>query len=213
MGRRLRNNRSLVVWTGVLVAYFIPLLVPEWFPSVGSTSVYAFYLLSIAVVIAIMLLAIPAGLIAVLLAWWQKVQLKGRLRVLVVFPSVCLLLFASVVGVLRLITGDLPSGSRVMAFDGATWRDEESASYVKGDITPRQKMLGDIVANVLPGRSRAEIEAQLGASLDTSYFRSTGRDLIYITGPDRNPLGLDSEWLLIWLNDSGMFERYDIAHD
>jgi len=175
--------------------------------------VYAFYLLSIAVVIAIMLLAIPAGLIAVLLAWWQKVQLKGRLRVLVVFPSVCLLLFASVVGVLRLITGDLPSGSRVMAFDGATWRDEESASYVKGDITPRQKMLGDIVANVLPGQNRAEIEAQLGPSADTRYFESTGRDLIYVTGPERGPFGIDSEWLLIWLTESGRFERYDIVQD
>ena len=212
MRRWLRNNRSLVVWTGVLVAYFIPLLVPEWFPSVGSTSAYAFYVLSIAGVIAIMLLAIPASLIAALLAWWRKVQLKGRLRTLVVFPYVCLLLFASVVGLLRLITGDLPSGSRVMAFDGATWKDEESASYVRGDITPRQKMLGDVVASVLPGNGQAEIEAQLGPSLDIWYFQSTGRDLIYITGPVR-PLGLDSEWLLIWLDDHGRFERYDIAED
>lgn len=213
MGRWLRNNRSLVVWTGVLVAYFIPLLVPEWFPSVGSTSAYAFYVLSIAVVIAIMLLAIPAGLIAVLLAWWQKVQLKGRLRALVVFPYVCLLLFASVVGLLRLITGDLPSGSRVMTFDGATWKDEESASYVRGDITPRQKMLADIVENVLPGKTRVEIEAELGPSMDTRYFESKGRDLIYITGPERGPFGIDSEWLLIWLDESGRFARYDIAQD
>jgi hypothetical protein len=197
----------------VLTACFVPLLLPEWVPSAGVSSAYFLYLWSVAVLIGIMLLAIPAGLIGVLLAWCRKAPLTGRLRLLVVFPSVCILILASIVGVQRLITGDLPMGSRVMAFDGDTWRDEDSAAYVKGDITPRQKMLGDIVANVLPGRSRAEIEAQLGASLDTSYFRSTGRDLIYITGPERNPLGLDSEWLLIWLNDSGMFERYDIAHD
>jgi hypothetical protein len=197
----------------VLTACFVPLLLPEWVPSVGVSSAYFLYLLSVAVLIGIMLLAIPAGLIGVLLAWCRRAPLKGRLRLLVVFPSVCILVLASIVGVQRLITGDLPMGSRVMAFDGGTWRDEESAAYVKGDITPRQKMLGDIVANVLPGRSRTEIEAQLGPFLDTSYFKSTGRDLIYVTGPDRNPFGIDSEWLLIWLNDSGMFERYDIAQD
>jgi hypothetical protein len=213
MARWLRENRNLVVWVVVLTASFVPLLLPEWLPSVGVSGAWFNYFWLVVVLIAIMLLAIPLGLIGVLLAWWQKNPLKGRFRVLVVFPSVCILVFAFIVGVQRLITGDLPMGSRVMAFDGDTWRDEESAAYVQGDVTPRQKMLGDVVANVLPGRSRTEIEAQLGPSLDTPYLRSTGRDLIYVTGPERNPLGLDSEWLLIWLDDSGMFERYDIGHD
>ena len=206
------GHRSLVVWIVVLAAYFVPLLLPEWLPWIASTPAYAVYFLSVVVVIAIMLLAIPAGLVGMLLAWRRKAPWKGRLRVLLVFPSVCLLLFASVFGIQRLMTGDLPSGSRVMAFDGATWRDEEAASYVKGDITPRQKMLGDAVAN-LPGRTRADIEAQLGPSADTRYFESTGRDLIYITGPERGPFAIDSEWLLIWLTESGRFERYDIVQD
>jgi hypothetical protein len=213
MGGWLQNERSLVVWAVVLVAYFIPLLLPEWLPSVGATSMYALYVSSVALLIAIMLLAIPLGLIGVFLSSLRNAPLKGRLRLFVVFPSVCLLLFASMVGVLRLITGDLPSGSRMMAFDGETWRDEASASYVKGDITPRQKMLGDIATNLLPGQTRTEIEAQLGPSQNTPYFKSTGRDLIYITGPERGPFGIDSEWLLIWLTESGRFERYDIAQD
>ena len=39
---------------------------------------------------------------------------------------------------------------------------------------------------VLPGRTRAELETILGPSLDTAYFNETGRDLIYVLGPQRN---------------------------
>jgi hypothetical protein len=57
------------------------------------------YFWSVTLLIAIMLLAIPVGLIGVLLAWLQKNPLKGRFRVLVVFPTVCILVFASILGV------------------------------------------------------------------------------------------------------------------
>jgi hypothetical protein len=75
-------------------------------------------------------------------------------------------------------------------------------------------MLGDVVTNVLPGRNRTEIEALLGPSLETGYSKSTGRDLIYILGPERGSFfPIDSEWLLIWLNESGNFNRYSIYTD
>ena len=75
-------------------------------------------------------------------------------------------------------------------------------------------MLADVVQR-LPGRSRAEIESLLGPGLDTFYFKSTGRDLIYVTGPCRDsPVGpIDSEWLLIWLDENGVYERHSIAID
>jgi outer membrane protein assembly factor BamE (lipoprotein component of BamABCDE complex) len=85
---------------------------------------------------------------------------------------------------------------------------------VAHDITPRQKMLGDVVDNVLPGKTRAEIEAILGSPEETSCFANTGRDLIYSTGPERDtPFSIDSEWLLIWLDDQGRFERYAVYRD
>jgi hypothetical protein len=88
-----------------------------------------------------------------------------------------------------------------------------SAEYVKGDITPRQKMLAQVVAQ-LPGRNRQELEQMLGPSLETGYFQSSGRDLIYVTGPQRDSfVAIDSEWLLIWLDDMGTFERYAIVSD
>ena len=75
-------------------------------------------------------------------------------------------------------------------------------------------MLADVVKNVLPGQARDQIEQALGPSLETAYFSSIGRDLIYYLGSERDVyLGLDSEWLLIWLDDSGHFKRYKIAND
>jgi hypothetical protein len=75
-------------------------------------------------------------------------------------------------------------------------------------------MLGSVVERLGPSQSGVDIEALLGPSLETPYFESTGRDLIYILGPQRDSLfGIDSEWLLIWLDDSGHFERYDIYTD
>ena len=75
-------------------------------------------------------------------------------------------------------------------------------------------MLADVVNNVLPEHNQAEIESQLGRSLDTPYFRSTGRDLIYVLGPERDSyMQIDFEWLLVWCDRAGQFERYEIVTD
>jgi hypothetical protein len=75
-------------------------------------------------------------------------------------------------------------------------------------------MLGGVVRDVLPGSHRSEIEQALGPSLDTAYFASTDRDLIYLLGPERSLFfGIDSEWLLIWLDESGHFERFAVTVD
>ena len=75
-------------------------------------------------------------------------------------------------------------------------------------------MLGSVVDRLEPRQDRVKIEALLGPSLDTPYFENTGRDLIYILGPERDSFfGIDSEWLLIWLDDSGHFARYGVNID
>jgi len=107
----------------------------------------------------------------------------------------------------------LPTGSYDKQFDREAWLDPESANYAAGDITPRQKMLADVVKR-LPGQTHAELENMLGPTLDTPYFKSTGRDLIYVTGPERDSLfGIDSEWLLIWVDENGIYKRHAIVTD
>jgi len=109
---------------------------------------------------------------------------------------------------------DLPSGSHEMRFDPNSWKLE--SSYIETDekfITKRQKMLGDLVTNVLPGKTESEIESLLGQSLDSPYGGNS-RDMIYYTGPIRDSyVPIDSEWLLIWIDESKKFEKYALHND
>jgi hypothetical protein len=97
-------------------------------------------------------------------------------------------------------------------FVAEVWKNPESARYVPYDLTLRQRMLDDVLENILPGSTQSEIIALLGEPTDTGYFFQSGRDLIYVLGAERG-LGVDSEWLLIWFDNSGNFERYEIVVD
>jgi hypothetical protein len=109
--------------------------------------------------------------------------------------------------------GSLPTGSDMKSFDSAIWKSESSTDWNEG-ISVREQMLKDVVEKVLPGKNRQEIENILGPSLETDYFKSVDRDLIYYLGPERDSFfNIDSEWLLIWLDENAKFKRYTIAND
>lgn len=108
----------------------------------------------------------------------------------------------------------LPTGSFVKKFDQQTWSSTTSFQYVSGDITDRQKMLGDVVRQIVANGTKGNIIDKLGTSDDCGYFASSGRDLIYCTGPQRDsPFPIDNEWLLIWFDSEGRTLRYEIWSD
>lgn len=113
----------------------------------------------------------------------------------------------------KYIPSELPSGSDMKPFDSLIWQADSSSNWNNG-ISLREQMLKDVLENKLPGKNKQEIEKILGPSLETNYFRSVDKDLIYYLGPQRDSvLNLDSEWLLIWLNEDGKFKSYKIAND
>ncbi|WP_342349061.1 hypothetical protein [uncultured Nitrospira sp.] len=113
----------------------------------------------------------------------------------------------------RYIPRALPTGSDTKIFDSAIWKSESSTDW-NGGITVREKMLKEVIEKILPGKSRQDIENALGPSLETPYFSSLDKDLIYYLGPERDGLfNIDSEWLLIWIDEEGNFKRYMIAND
>ncbi len=99
-------------------------------------------------------------------------------------------------------------------FNREIWLSEESQ---KPDpetlVTKRQYMVDDLVKNHLPNKTKTDVLDLLGNGLETGYFFSTGRDLIYILGPEQGYLGMDSEWLLIWFDENDIFLKYQIATD
>jgi hypothetical protein len=208
-----KADRWAVFVLSLLTIYFgIALLTHRW-PAIGQTQVFFFYSLSIPLVTAALLVVAVAASFVWMQSRWQRTT-RPTIRPLLIWSAGGLLMFVTTVVAANRIARQLPTGSHVRPFDRAAWNHPRSSDSVEGDITPRQKMLADVVNRVLPGKTRQEIEEKLGASLDSPYFGSSGRDLIYVTGPERDSMfAIDSEWLLIWLDESGRFERYEIATD
>jgi hypothetical protein len=59
--------------------------------------------------------------------------------------------------------------------------------------------------------TRSEVVSLLGPPLDTPYFKGT--DMIYMLGPERGWLSIDSEWLLIDLDQRGRVASARLATD
>ncbi|MGD9853027.1 MAG: hypothetical protein AB7T38_17400 [Nitrospirales bacterium] len=113
----------------------------------------------------------------------------------------------------RYIPRVLPVGSDTKPFDSAIWKSKASTDWNEG-ISAREQMLKEVIEKILPGKSRQEIESALGPSIEISYFRELDKDLIYYLGPERDGLfNIDSEWLLIWMDEDGNFRRYMIVND
>ncbi len=111
-----------------------------------------------------------------------------------------------------LLPHNLPTGSDLLKFDSIAWTIDESKPLPKNLVTTRQKMLKDVVENVLPSKSKDEIVRLLGTQTQTSNFKGM-YDLIYVLGPQRDSLmGMDYEWLLIHLKNE-KFEKYSIVTD
>ena len=213
IGRR-RNRSVVIAGLPALAIYFGLVLLQNGVPAVGGNMLFFAYVLSIPfVLMALVALGVWGG-VGLLRAHFGKARPKHLHRVYVLVACISIVLSVIAFGLARSLPRALPSGSYLRAFDSNTWKAPGSDHHVAGDITPRQKMLGDVVRNILPGRTRAELEELLGPSVQTAYFRSTGRDLIYPLGFQRDAVfSIDSEWLLIWLDDRGRFRRYEVLDD
>ena len=141
-----------------------------------------------------------------LIAWALSKRRSKKLNaVVVVGPVISLTIL---VGFLcaPFIPKFLPSGSHLQPFNSELWIADDS-TIMRGGINDRQKMLGDVVGNVLPGKSRNEIIKLLGLSSDDSNQPT----LLYYLGPARgDSFGVEVEWLEVYLDLSGNFEKYEV---
>ncbi len=211
-GRRLPSLGFAVALT-VIGVYFGLILVPTWWPGIAGTFAYFLYGLSIPVVLLGLVGVALWGIGGAIAARRRGASASKQHRAVIALSLASFVSFASAVTLTRTIRSALPTGSHLLAFAPEVWLDSRSSQFVGGDITPRQKMLGSLVKQFRASQSRVELEAILGPSLQTPYFGSTGRDLIYRLGPERDSFfAIDSEWLLIWL-DRDHFERFEIYTD
>jgi len=193
--------------------YFGLLLIPKVVPGFGATLFLLSLTFSLMLVVPLLILLALWGTAALVISRVRKRPVGPCPKAAGQIALAGFAAFAAFIVLANVLPSPLPGGSYDRQFDRQVWLDPESANYISGDITPRQKMLAEVVKK-LPGLHRSEIENMLGPSLDTAYFQSTGRDLIYITGPERGSLfGMDSEWLLIWLDENGIYKRHAVVTD
>jgi hypothetical protein len=75
----------------------------------------------------------------------------------------------------------------------------------------RLTMVDDLVENHLnTGMSKNEVIELIGIPDDTPYFRNY--DMVYYLGRERNPIGIDSEWLVFKVN-YGKIQSFNIVRD
>ncbi len=106
----------------------------------------------------------------------------------------------------------LPIGSFAQSFDKQVWNDPKSSENVVGDITPCQKMLGDVIQSIVRNGTREDIIAQLGPGIE-GRLSGADVDATYCTGPQRDFLKFDDEWLSIWFDESGRVTRWEVWSD
>jgi hypothetical protein len=93
-------------------------------------------------------------------------------------------------------------------FDSAAWKD---LAQVCSDNPVRLRMVDDLLrSHHLVGMSRAEIDDLLGPSTQTGHFGNY--DYVYWLGPERSFFSVDSEWLVIKLQDGTVVDA-KIARD
>ena len=83
------------------------------------------------------------------------------------------------------------------SFDSSGWQD--SARVFSQDPI-RIRMVDDLLErHELDEMTRAEVVALLGEPDKTPYFREW--DMVYWLGPERGLMGIDSEWLVLRLDE------------
>ena len=95
------------------------------------------------------------------------------------------------------------------SFDSSGWQD--SARVFSQDPI-RIRMVDDLLErHELDEMTRAEVVALLGEPDKTPYFREW--DMVYWLGPERGPMGIDSEWLVLRLDEHQQVIEHRVVTD
>ena len=113
------------------------------------------------------------------------------------------LIALTLVGAYLLLWSPLPLVSSWWSVDTYEWNDP---LYKRNRIADWLLM-----TKTLEGLSRTEIEGLLGPANETSYFREW--TMVYQLGHERGLISIDSEWLVINLDNSGVATEYQIVRD
>jgi len=174
-----------------------------------------FKFLVLLVLISCFIFIVIAGVISAIIICITLIIKRKPNQILITFTTSMLTIvgFFIISYYMAPILRPLPRGSDLKYFNSELWKLESSIDCIMG-ISEREKMLKDLIKNILPEKTEKQIIDLLGVPSDELYFRTWKPDMLYFLGPQRDGfVNIDSEWLLIWLDDKRYFKKYRIAND
>jgi len=134
---------------------------------------------------------------------------RRTIKIIAAILGVPIVLFIATIGFL-LLRPPVEEYLRATAFESDVWK----ARSLDGNPSwpTRLRMVDDLLRrHLLDNASRPHVEALLGPADATSYFREW--DLVYQLGPERGFMGIDSEWLVVRLDQAGQVADYRVLRD
>lgn len=97
-----------------------------------------------------------------------------------------------------------------LPFVESMWNPEVAA---RNDPLHKKARMADrlVSSKALIGKPRQEIAQMLGEPSPTGYFKDW--DMVYNLGSERGFMAIDSEWLVIRLDNSGVAVEADVVRD
>ena len=174
------------------------------FPNLNNTVLGVFWYSFI--FYAFILIVINIFLFPVFLAAKDK---SSKLYKISILTSSALAFSIILFPLIYLAPKEKPTGSYDMRFSEVLWQD---STQQQGNewITYRQKMVGDLIDNILPGKTLNKIEMLLGQPLNKVI---DGKDRIYLykLGHERDGLiTLDTEILEVIIDEHGLYKKSHI---
>ncbi|MCE4047432.1 MULTISPECIES: hypothetical protein [Bacillaceae] len=145
------------------------------------------------------IISVPAVLVPILLIWITGLmRRKGKLTLT---NSISLLLFTIPPIICLYLLGQNEYKS---TFTTDKWLQYE---------TERTYMIDDLLANhPLKGKQEQEIIALLGSNIEMNYFKEDD-NIVYHLGMERGLVSIDSEWLVIHLDDNRVADKVEVVTD
>jgi len=145
------------------------------------------------------IISVPVVLLPILLIWITG--LKRRKGQLTFKNSKSLLLFSIPPIICLYMLGENEYKSK---FTTDKWLENESE---------RTYMIDNLLKNhPLEGKTQQEIIAMLGDNIEMNYFQDEN-NIVYYLGDERGLISVDSEWLIIHLDDNEVVDKVEVVTD
>lgn len=183
----------------LVVAYFARYIFPQGIYSITLTAL--FYYLTIYLVVGGLIIAGVFGIVGLIRSRIKNTANTSKHKSFIVTAILGLALFG-----ISFITRNAYFH---LEFNSTVWKNKSiSMDFDSNLLTPRQRMMEDLIGNHLFGLAKDEIESLLGEP-DYSWQSESGNWIFrYVVGPEKG-IGVDDECLEISFDITNRFQTHD----